>query len=192
MSIALHDEAAAHDGIARLHAHRHALTREHRGIDAQRRAAQERAIGGDAVTGLQPEHVTGDDFHRVDGDRSIIADNGCSTRQEGSQSLGSAIGPTLLDEGEYAVDQDDARDGHGERGQPGKESECGRAPQHESEEVGELADELPQRRGPVRSWLRVGTDLSQDVGSLGRGQSGDHRHGASSRDRRPGREPPPG
>ena len=35
--------------------------------------------------------------------------------------------------------------------------------------MGELAGQLPQRRGPVGSGLRVGPDLVQDVGGLGRG-----------------------
>jgi len=42
--------------------------------------------------------------------------------------------------------------------------------------VGELPDELAQRRRSVGARHGVGADLAKQSGSLGRGQSGDHGH----------------
>lgn len=57
--------------------------------------------------------------------------------------LGCMVGSALLDEREHRVEHDDGEDRHAELGQAREERQPARHPEHQREEVEELACEAP-------------------------------------------------
>ena len=93
---------------------------------------------------------------------ATIADDGRHARQEIAQALGSTLGAMLLGKREQPVEDDDDDDRDGELRHPGQEGQSGRAPQHDGEEVKELAGQHPpgRRRRRTRQDVRAVTSAA--------------------------------
>ncbi len=142
----------------------HTLAGEHRGVDLDVIRCGEGDVGRNAVTGRQHHDVAHDDFGCAHHDGLSIAAHDYSDRKKVLQAFRCALGALLLHEGEEAVDDDHHDDCRGELRHARHERKHRRNPQHEREEVRELAEQPVPRMDP--RWWR------KDVGAVGRQASG--------------------
>ncbi len=132
-------------------------------------------VRGDPVPGVEDQEVADDDVARLDVDPPAVAADRDARGQEGAQTLGGAVGPRVLDEGEDGVEEDDGHDRDPELRQAGDDGQARRDPQHERERVDELAPETPDRGGSARGGQGVRPVRRQAPSRLRGGEPGE-RH----------------
>jgi hypothetical protein len=118
------------------------LARERRLVDAQIRRRHKVGVGGDAVAGLEQQHVAGhhvlaDDLHRV----AVAAHVGVAG-QHPPQRCDRPLGAVPLGEREDRVDRDDRGDRDGQLRHAGQQRQPGARPQQERERLHEAGREL--------------------------------------------------
>ena len=148
--LALDDERPGIQGLACAHRARGALPRQHRGVHQQPVGHGHRGVGGDPVATLEQEQVADHDVLGLDDLPPAVATHRHPGRQHGAQPVGSPVRPGLLGERERGVEHDHREDGDPELRQPGHQREDPSGPEHDREEVRQLAEEAAHDRGPAR------------------------------------------
>ncbi|MNC10057.1 hypothetical protein D3C75_576920 [compost metagenome] len=146
--------------------------------DAQAVGLEQPAVGRHAVAFLHQHHVAGHQLLGVQAGGAAVAQHGDLLRQQAGQRRHRPFGAVGLPEGETAVDEDDADDGRAEGGHAlagvvvfGEERHGRRQPQHQGEEVHELAGELPPQRLATNPLDAVETVLVAPALGFGRSQA---------------------
>ena len=169
---ALHHERSGEQGVTRLGGLRPALTGEVRRVHQQPPRLHDHAVGRHPVARLDQHHVADDHLVGLHHHRSAITAHRHPRRQHAPQALRCAVRPGLLEEREEGVEDHHDGDRHSQRHHPGDQRQPRSTPQHEGEEVDQLAAEAEDRRAATGLGQPVRAVAAQTCGGLSRRQPG--------------------
>ncbi len=118
-----------------------ALSGEHRGIDGEPLSADNLHVGRNSVSRSEDHQISDHEIAGIDFIPSAVTHDDCPSGQQVLQALSGLLGPRLLNEGERSVDKDYREDGDRELGHAAHERQDAGDPQHEGEEMHQLAGE---------------------------------------------------
>ena len=155
---------------------RFALPGEHRRVDEQAVRGHGGRVGRDAVAGFEYQQVVDDDVGGIDhdlADRRGERSPGAGSRARSRSAAWSArFSCTKANTAFSATTMKMATPSWG---RPARSASRSGGPQHEGEEVDELADQAKERRGPRRWRQPVGPVTGQPGGCLRGGEAGTER-----------------
>ena len=167
-------------GCLRCAVHRGALAGEGDVVDGQVVRLDQASVAADIVARLKDEYVTPDDAASGNVGQGAFSPHSGRVRHQRLERLGGLLGRVLLKEPDRAVEHDHRQDGHrqlqapgiaGRLDQIGRERDDRGAQQHEREQVGELLEHLPDKRGSLGGAQLVGSERSEPGCRHRRGQA---------------------